>query len=119
MKFCVVCENMYYLKIAEDETMQLTYYCPKCGNTEEQQKLECIKEVTYQKTEMTEQDINVYLKYDPTIPFSTTIKCPNIKCESNDPKMDKSLKKVIYYRYDEDNLKYMYMCCVCDSSWKP
>ena len=114
MKFCEVCDDMFYLKINDD--MTLKYYCQKCGNTKEQEKLECIKEVTYNKHEFSEQDINPYLKYDPTIPFSTSIKCPNETCETN---TDKTQKKVIYYRYDEENLKYMYMCCVCDSSWKP
>jgi len=87
MKFCEVCDNMFYLKINDD--MTLKYYCQKCGNTKEQEKLECIKEVTYNKHEFSEQDINPYLKYDPTIPFSTSIKCPNETCETNTDKTQK------------------------------
>ena len=119
MKFCDVCENLYYLKISEKEDMTLNYYCRKCGNVKEQDSFECIKEVTYTKSDSSEQEINSYLKYDPTIPFSTHLKCPNNTCETNKKTKDKPKSKVIYYRYDEENLKYIYMCTVCDSSWKP
>jgi len=119
MKFCDVCENIYYFKISTDDDKSLHYYCRKCGDTKKQEKTECIKEVTYTKEKKTEQDINIFLKYDPTIPYSTDIKCPNSLCETNSSNRDKPANKVIYYRYDEEQLKYMYMCAVCDSSWKP
>jgi len=115
MKFCEVCENLYYLKISEEDN-SLHYYCRKCGNTEQQTSSECIKEVTYTKDNQTDQNINTYLKYDPTIPYSNQIKCPNNLCDTNQSKEVKP--KVIYYRYDEQQLKYMYMCTICDSSWK-
>lgn len=117
MKFCEVCDNLYYLKVSADEDKSLHYYCRKCGHTKEQTTHECIKEVTYTKEKHSEQDINTYLKYDPTIPYSRHIKCPNNLCQTNQSK-DIS-PKVIYYRYDEEQLKYMYMCTICDSSWKP
>lgn len=117
MKFCDVCENMYYLKISDDDEKSLNYYCRKCGDIKKQETSECIKEVTYTKEKESDQEINTFLKYDPTIPFSTTIKCPNVSCETN--QKDKVPSKVIYYRYDEEQLKYMYMCAICDSSWKP
>jgi hypothetical protein len=25
---------------------------------------------------------------------------------------------VIYIRYDDDNMKYLYMCVTCDTVWK-
>ena len=119
MKFCDVCENIYYFKISTDDDKSLHYYCRKCGDTKKQEKNECITEVTYTKEKNAEQDINVFLKYDPTIPYSTHIKCPNSLCETNSSEKDKQPNKVIYYRYDEEQLKYIYMCTVCDSSWKP
>lgn len=118
MKFCDVCENIYYLKIS-DEDKSLIYYCRKCGDTKKQETNECIKEVTYTKEKDSDLDINTFLKYDPTIPYSRTITCPNSSCETNQSQKEKPLNKVIYYRYDEEQLKYMYMCTVCDSSWKP
>ena len=27
-------------------------------------------------------------------------------------------KNIIYYIYDIDNMKYLYICCNCKSSWK-
>ena len=32
MHFCNICENMYYLKIGEDNPNTLIYYCRHCGN---------------------------------------------------------------------------------------
>ena len=117
MKFCDVCDNLYYLKISTDDTASLVYYCRKCGHTKNQDKMECISEVTYRKNDQSDHVVNPFLKYDPTIPYSNQIKCPNSSCVTNSSNPEK--RKVIYYRYDEQNLKYIYMCCVCESSWKP
>ena len=32
MHFCKVCGNMYYLKMADNETDSIIYYCRKCGD---------------------------------------------------------------------------------------
>ena len=34
MKFCKICDNMYYLKLKEDESSEMIYYCRNC-NTED------------------------------------------------------------------------------------
>lgn len=116
MKFCVNCRNMYYFKI-DEETCELRYYCRKCGHIENEDKNIKVNEVTYTKDNINNISLNPYIKYDPSIPFTSDIKCPNEECITH---KDKSIKpKVIYYRYDDDNLKYIYMCCHCDSSWKP
>ena len=26
-------------------------------------------------------------------------------------------KEIIYLRYDDTNMKYIYLCCNCDNSW--
>ena len=33
MHFCSVCENMYYLRISDEDSNKLIYYCRHCGNT--------------------------------------------------------------------------------------
>jgi DNA-directed RNA polymerase subunit M/transcription elongation factor TFIIS len=32
MKFCSECNNMYYIKIDDNDESQLIYYCRNCGH---------------------------------------------------------------------------------------
>ena len=73
------------------------------------------------------QDINEYTKLDPTLPRTINIKCPNQLCKSNqpveadkddDPEPIPSKNEVIYLRYDDVNMNYIYMCTECDAIWK-
>ena len=114
MNFCEKCDNMYYMKInAEDK---LTYYCRNCGNEQEDLKTSNLRVSLYEKVSTTQTSINSYIKYDPTLPHSHTIKCPNQECASNGK--DKT-SDVIYFRYDDIQMKYMYLCAICDYNWKP
>lgn len=58
--------------------------------------------------------MNEFTKYDPTLPHINTIKCPNTGCESNLGKE----KDVIYLKYDAVNMKFLYICNVCDTQWR-
>ena len=62
--------------------------------------------------------INEYTKYDPTLPHMQTIKCPNVSCKSNE-ESNSLTQDVIYMRYDDKNMKYMYLCCHCNFNWFP
>ena len=116
MKFCVNCQNMYYLKVTEyDETSVMNYFCRKCNDEQLVDELELIKEVTYEKYPETPININKNIKHDPTIPHIHTINCPNKECKSLH---EKNANDVIYYRYDDINMKYIYMCCYCDTMWQ-
>jgi aspartate carbamoyltransferase regulatory subunit len=44
------------------------------------------------------------------------IKCPKEDCPSN--KKD-APSDVIYMRVDDVQMKYIYLCVFCESSWKP
>ena len=35
MHFCSVCENMYYIRIADEDSNKLIYYCRNCGHEKE------------------------------------------------------------------------------------
>ena len=59
--------------------------------------------------------INKYTKLDPTLPRVFNIKCPNENCKTN---TDGEKSEVLYIRYDENNMKYLYMCSICDTTWK-
>jgi DNA-directed RNA polymerase subunit M/transcription elongation factor TFIIS len=101
----------------------------------------------YKKTEQQfSHMINRYIKHDPTLPRITNVKCPNEGCKSNsstdksnsstdksNSSTDKSNSSsasgghdspkgnessVIYLRYDDANMKYLYICEHCDTTWK-
>lgn len=124
MHFCEKCKNMYYLKISEEDSNELIYYCRNCGNEDKILTKEniCVLETTVRQTEKRySQSINEYTKYDPTLPRIRTLKCPNNECPSNaegDGTEEEADREVIYIRYDDTNMKYIYMCVKCNTTWK-
>ena len=69
---------------------------------------------------MENNGINEYTKLDPTLPRTANIKCPNQSCNSNlpDDNPEKKFNDVIYLRYNDTELKYIYICNNCDTTWK-
>jgi len=130
MYFCSVCENMYYIRIsggkesAEKDKNTLVYYCRKCGN-EDHELAGDAKNVCVSKTHVRKKVasfthmVNEYTKLDPTLPRIKNIKCPNPNCVSNSPEDGVVGKnEVIYLRYDDDNIRFVYICSLCDTIWK-
>ena len=118
MHFCENCDNMYYLKITETDGNNLIYYCRNCGNEDTNLTKDniCVLDTTTKQSKNKySQVINQYTKYDPTLPRISSIRCPNQSCESNE---DPSKREVIYIRYDDVDMKYIYMCASCDTIWK-
>ena len=113
MKFCEICNNMYYIGIDPDDTYKLTYYCRNCKHVDDTITEEG---VCVMKTQLKKGDhefnhtFNEYTKLDPTLPRLYNTKCPNSECKTE--------HGVIYIRYDNDNLKYLYICADCDVKWK-
>ena len=115
MNFCDKCDNMFYMKI--DDKDSLVYYCRNCGNEKTDVSVANLCVSTYEDvTNKTVNKINEYTKYDPTLPHSYTIKCPNKKCKTN---AGEATTDVIYIRVDDSNMIYMYLCTTCDYNWKP
>lgn len=117
MHFCNVCDNMYYLKIGEDAN-KLIYYCRHCGNEDTSLNKDnvCVSKTQIKRSEEKYiHVINEYTKKDPTLPRIKTIRCPNQACPSNTKEAD---NEVLYIRYDDINIKYIYMCAHCDTTWK-
>ena len=119
MHFCNKCENMLYIRLKEDDGNSLVYYCRNCGESDQILDKD---NICVSRTEIVTQerayinDINQYTKHDPTLPRTNTIRCPNQSCTSNiNPD---SKREVIYLRYDDKNMKYIYMCHFCDKIWK-
>jgi len=114
---------MYYIGIDETDTNKLIHYCRNCGHKDDSMNGEeniCILNTQIRKGEQKYNHIiNEYTKLDPTLPRVHNINCPNTACKTNMQDESKKVpKEVIYIRYDDDNMKYLYMCAVCDTVWK-
>ena len=122
MRFCSQCQNMYYLKLGSEEDDSLMFYCRVCGNETLCSKDEDAFTLT---TLVDKQDksylraVNKYTKLDPTLPRTSTIKCPNQECSKSakDEKQDIT-NDVIYLRSDPENLTYTYLCSHCETVWE-
>ena len=119
MHFCTNCSNMYYIRLSEEDPNSIVYYCRNCGHENKNISLDS---VTISKTSFKHNKqkynsiINKYTKMDPTLPRINTIKCPNQSCSSNEKENDKD-REIIYLRYDDVNMNFVYMCTTCDSVW--
>ena len=112
MYFCSKCKNMYYIRISKDDDNKLIYYCRKCGNedtTITEDNICVSKTILKRGKQKFSHIINEYTKLDPTLPRVSNIKCPNDNCEDE--------TEVIYVRYDDINMKFVYICSECDTIW--
>jgi DNA-directed RNA polymerase subunit M/transcription elongation factor TFIIS len=119
MHFCSKCDNMYYIRIDSEDSNKLVYYCRNCGNEDDTLTVE---NVSVSKVQLTRSEqkfshiINKYTKLDPTLPRINKIKCPNPECETNTS--ESAEREIIYIRYDDVNMKYVYLCSTCETVWK-
>ena len=127
MKFCSECNNMYYIKINTEDENSLIYYCRFCGH-EDNEPAEngvVVLRTDYKKSEQQfSHMINRYIKHDNTLPRITNMKCPNESCGKKESESAASASasaedsSIIYLRYDDDNMKYLYICENCNTTWK-
>ena len=112
--FCPVCKYYLYLD-QNDETLRRI--CRNCGYQKNDEKGGLILE--FDLKEKTSEGykilMNEFTKQDPTLPHVNTIKCPNAGCASNTSGKEKD---VIYLKYDAINMKFLYICNVCDNQWR-
>ena len=127
MHFCSVCNNMYYISVTPENELQ--YYCRNCGNIDNTVASEniCVSKLNVKHSTTPQsfsQVVNKYTKLDPTLPRIHTMRCPNDECPSNEGggsagagAHNKPKSEIIYVRYDDMNLKYVYLCEKCDKVW--
>ena len=118
MHFCTNCSNMYYIRINSDDPNKLVYYCRKCGNEDKLLGTEnvCVSKTQLKKSEQTfSHIINKYTKLDPTLPRVSNVLCPDSNCPTN---KEVKPREIIYIRYDDSNMKYIYLCSDCDTVWQ-
>lgn len=118
MHFCLNCQNMYYVKINVNNPNKLIYYCRNCGDENlvlSEENVTVSKTIIKKSEQSFSHIINKYTKLDPTLPRINNILCPNQDCMTN--KNEKE-REIIYIRYDDINMKYIYLCSDCDTVWK-
>lgn len=117
MHFCSQCDNMYYIRISAENSNQLVYYCRNCGHEDTVLTVDnlAITSSSVNTTDTKITHINKYTKMDPTLPRIKDILCPNAECETN---VKHTEREIICIRYDDINMKYIYLCSTCDTVWK-
>jgi len=120
MKFCTRCDNMYGYDITPAGA---NLKCNTCGHSEP------FKPTTKEDALVLETNfrsgssaggaasgitVNAYTRQDPTLPHVKTISCRNSTCPSV---ANPDLRDVIYIKTDPTNLKFQYICNVCESQW--
>ena len=117
MHFCSECDNMYYIRISAENSNQLVYYCRNCGHEDTVLTVDslAITSSSVNTTDTKITHINKYTKMDPTLPRIKDILCPNAECATN---VKHTEREIICIRYDDINMKYIYLCSTCDTIWK-
>ena len=112
--FCPTCR--YYLYLDQNDKT-LRRICRNCGYQEEDKKGGLILEIDLKEKTSEGYKIlmNEFTQRDPTLPHVNTIKCPNGECTSN---IGNTEKDVIYLKYDAVNLKFLYICNLCNAHWR-
>ena len=114
---------MYYLRLSSsaepsDTTPVLIYYCRHCGHEDSEvgaEKTCVLRTDIKQGSTNYEMSVNEFTKLDPTLPRIRTIRCPNQECPSVS---DTVQNEVLYMRYSKRDMKYLYMCAHCDTTWR-
>lgn len=120
LPFCPVCEYYLYLDTQENKAIRKCKNCGYSVGLNPKTKEEAlILETNFRSGSSAGGaasgiNINAYTLKDPTLPHVKTLVCPNKSCASNN---DPSLRDVIYIKNDPTNLKFQYICTVCETQW--
>tara|TARA_B110001450_G_C17667896_1_gene500485 strand:- start:3435 stop:3782 length:348 start_codon:yes stop_codon:yes gene_type:complete len=112
---------MYYIKLENENCDKIIHYCRNCGNSDDNlvDVNKCILKENINKQENKFNiNVNKYTKLDNTLPRINYIKCPNESCVSNGHDFDIDIREIIYIRYDNISMRYLYLCSHCDYVWK-
>ena len=92
-------------KVKEVVKDKLQHYCRNCGHTTEITTSVVFRQDGGTNTSFEPSNyLNELSKYDPTLPVAK-ISCP---CHGA------GLKDAVYVRYDNSNMKYLFMCNTCN-----
>ena len=115
MKFCPDCRYYLYLQIRPEDSIMFRH-CRNCGYKEEEAGgLVFETNLQEKSSEGYKLLLNEFTRNDPTLPHVTTINCPNGSCQTRTGNKEPD---VIYMKYDNVNMKYIYICNVCGEQWR-
>jgi len=106
------------LYIRGGSSKNLIKFCKHCKNEKEENNSKAIKisETIYTQDDLLyNQNVNKYLKYDPTL---RRIKDELIKCTNNDCNASPDEQQILYIKYDHLNMNYFYVCDHCGFTWR-
>jgi len=116
INFCKDCDNMMFLYTDEDE--ELYYGCKACGNIEDVGQTHsstCVYNNSQLQVDKSEViNSNPYITHDITLPSIQNN--PNIKCQNE--ACNPETTDIKFIKYDEINMKYIYICNHCSSKWR-
>ena len=115
VEFCDKCENILYLYI-DNETHKIIMKCKSCGNQTEMkdQVIEINNNTKFNVDKCDVINSNPFITHDitlPTIKDNVNLKCPNDECIAEKV-------EIKYIKYDDENMKYLYICNNCGCKWK-
>lgn len=130
MSYCPKCENFLF---ADSKGKELKRVCRTCGYTKADESGGLIMETIVQERSSEGYKIllNEFTRQDPTLPHVATLPCPNtdgyevqdidgtIKKVNRCPTVDgRAPRDVIIIKYDNQNMKFIYICNVCGRQWR-
>ena len=117
---CPKCD--YYMPLTQDPEASsqlsgvLIRACRNCGHREQEKKGLVMESVIQgQASESYSVFLNEFTKEDPRLPHVKNLQCPNQACGSRTGQAEPD---VIYIKHDSANMKYLYICTVCDTNWR-
>ena len=117
INFCNKCDNLFYLRISRTNENELEYFCRFCQNVDSNiTKSVCVLNTNFTSKQNLKHLVNSYTKLDPRLPHISNIPCPNIDCVCN--KSKDVLPDIIYKRFNDADMKYIYICVHCDHVWE-
>lgn len=112
--WCPKCDMYLCLEVKDNGAL---LKCNACGYAEDQVKGGLVSEIYVKErgSEAYKIDLHEFTRQDPTLPHLKTMKCPNTTCATNTGGAERD---VIYIKYDVENLKFLYICNVCEHTWR-
>ena len=138
MHFCPACDNKLNMQIGQinasesapsSYSIPLTLYCKHCpfttsinseSSSEDDELLKTFDPCMYRSNYSNNHPlyystiVNQYTFDDPTLPCFNNKPCANSKCASHTTGI---MPEILYLRYNDQDLKYLYLCKTCKSCW--
>jgi len=114
MEFCGVCNNYLYLDTNNNALLKV---CKTCGFQKNDEVGGLITDTIIQAKSSADYKyvVNEFTKVDPRLPHFKNLKCPNQACPTSSGEEESD---VIVIKYDQKNLRFVYICNVCNVEWR-